>query len=55
MDDNSYQKDSLLGWACYRLDRMPTGLVLLHLRGEDYKANGAKLLVHTSVQWMEEQ
>lgn len=52
MDDNSYQKDKLLGWACYRLDRVPTGLVLLHLRGEDYKPNGAKLLMRTSINWL---
>ncbi|KXT18964.1 hypothetical protein AC579_8708 [Pseudocercospora musae] len=43
MDDVSYQKDRLLGWACYRLDRIPQGLVLIHLRGEDSKG---KILMH---------
>lgn len=55
MDENSYQKDSLLGWACYRLDRMPTGLILLHLRGEDYKLNDAKLLIDANINWLEKQ
>lgn len=46
MDDVSYQKDRLLGWACYRLDRIPQGLVLIHLRGEDSRANEGKILMH---------
>ncbi|EME87741.1 uncharacterized protein MYCFIDRAFT_123997, partial [Pseudocercospora fijiensis CIRAD86] len=46
MDDVSYQKDRLLGWACYRLDRIPQGLVLLHLRGEDSRPNQGKILMH---------
>ena len=45
MDDVSYQKDRLLGWACYRLDRLPRGLLLLPLKGEDAKPTGSALLV----------
>ncbi|CAK1355013.1 1-phosphatidylinositol 4,5-bisphosphate phosphodiesterase 1 [Cercospora beticola] len=53
MDDVSYQKDDLLGWACYRLDRLPNGPILVHLRGEDYKPNGARLLLSVTSQWTE--
>lgn len=45
MDDVSYQKDRLLGWLCFRLDRMPSGLLLLPLKGADAKPNGASLLI----------
>jgi hypothetical protein len=45
MDDSSYQKDRLLGWACYRLDRLPQGLLLVHLRGEDSKPTTGMLLL----------
>jgi hypothetical protein len=45
MDESSYQKDRLLGWICYRLDRLPQGLQLLRLRGDDLKLSGSLLLV----------
>jgi hypothetical protein len=45
MDESSYQKDRLLGWICYRLDRLPQGLQLLRLRGDDLKVSGSLLLV----------
>lgn len=45
MDDQSYQKDRMLGWVCWRLDRLPQGLLMINLRGEDSKFTGAKLLV----------
>ncbi|KAK3066912.1 hypothetical protein LTR53_016531 [Teratosphaeriaceae sp. CCFEE 6253] len=49
MDDVSYQKDHTLGWACFRLDRLPQGLVLLPLNGGDAKPNGGTLLVDISL------
>jgi len=45
MDDVSYQKDRLLGWACFRLDRYPQGLRLLRLQGPEGQINGSALLV----------
>lgn len=45
MDDALAQKDRLLGWACFRLDRLPQGLLLLHLRGEDSKHADGKILI----------
>jgi hypothetical protein len=51
LDDVSFQKDPLLGWACYRLDRLRQGLVLLHLRGEDSKLTGGKVLVEMHAKW----
>lgn len=51
MDDALAQKDRLLGWVCYRLDRLPQGLLLVPLRGEDFKLTGGKLLLesHTKI------
>lgn len=49
MDDSSYQKDRLLGWMCWRLDRLPQGLLLISLRGDDSKLTGGKLLVDVRV------
>ncbi|KAF2172504.1 hypothetical protein M409DRAFT_17738 [Zasmidium cellare ATCC 36951] len=49
MDDALAQKDRLLGWAAYRIDRLPRGQVLVHLRGEDSKVNGGKLLLDIQV------
>ncbi|KAI7116640.1 hypothetical protein KC352_g33989, partial [Hortaea werneckii] len=51
MDDVSYQKDRLLGWACYRLDRFPQGLRLLRLKGEDAKANSGTLLIESDLSY----
>lgn len=45
MDDQSYQKDRVLGWECWRLDRLPQGLLLVNLRGEDPQLRGGKLLM----------
>ncbi|KAK0337235.1 hypothetical protein LTR91_004261 [Friedmanniomyces endolithicus] len=45
MDDISYQKDRTLGWTCFRIDRFPSGLQLLPLKGADAKPNGSALLV----------
>ena len=49
MDDALAQKDRLLGWTAYRIDRLPLGLVLVHLQGEDSKPNGSKLLMDIHV------
>ena len=49
MDDVSYQKDRLLGWTCYRLDRLPSGLLLAPLKGSDAKPNGSSLLIDTNL------
>lgn len=50
MDEVSYQKDRLLGWCCFRLDRFPQGLSLIPLRGTDAKLNGSTLLIDGRVQ-----
>ena len=45
MEDDAFQKDRMVGWACFRLDRLPNGIELLTLRaGEDTGADG-RLLV----------
>lgn len=49
MDDALAKKDRLLGWAAFRIDRLPHGLILIHLRGEDSKVNGGKLLLDIDV------
>jgi hypothetical protein len=49
MDDDAFQKDRMISWACYRLDRFPQGLQLLSLRGIDGKATGGKLLVSSEI------
>ena len=49
MDESSYQQDRLLGWACYRLDRVPPGLRLLQLRGPDCRFTGGRLLVDLAI------
>ncbi|TKA56303.1 hypothetical protein B0A55_11873 [Friedmanniomyces simplex] len=51
MDDVSYQKDRMLGWTCFRLDRFPQGLHLLPLKGADAKPNGSALLVDIKLNW----
>lgn len=49
MDDDAFQKDRLIGWACFRLDRFPEGLRLLPLKGADAKDTGAKLLIDSKL------
>ena len=49
MDDDAFQKDRLLGWICFRLDRFPEGLRLFQLKGPDGKLNGGSLLVESRV------
>ena len=44
MDDDAFQKDRMIGWACFRLDRFPQGLHLFPLKGPDSKLTGASLL-----------
>lgn len=45
MDDDAFQKDRLLGWLCFRLDRFPQGLRLFKLRGIDSKLTNSLLLL----------
>ena len=45
MDDDAFQKDRLIGWTCFRLDRFPQGLRLFPLKGPDGLLNGGSLLV----------
>lgn len=45
MDDDAFQKDRLLGWVCFRLDRFPQGIRLFHLNGPNGKTKSAALLV----------
>ncbi|KAK5174108.1 1-phosphatidylinositol 4,5-bisphosphate phosphodiesterase beta-4 [Saxophila tyrrhenica] len=45
MDDDAFQKDRLIGWACFRFDRFPQGLRLVPLKGPDSKPTGSSLLV----------
>ena len=47
MDDDAFQKDKMLGWVCFRLDRFPQGVQLFQLKGADAKANGSLLLVES--------
>jgi hypothetical protein len=49
MDDDAFQKDRMISWACYRLDRFPEGLQLLPLRGIEGKLTGGKLLVSSKI------
>lgn len=49
MDDDAFQKDRLIGWACFRLDRFPEGLRLLPLKGGDARPTGAALLVDSQL------
>lgn len=51
MDDVSYQKDRLLGWACFRLDRFPLGLRCLPLKGADAQVNGSMLLLESDMSY----
>lgn len=52
MDDDTFQRDDLLGWACYRLDRMPRGLQMIPLKGENGKENGAFLLAELAISFV---
>ena len=45
MEDDAFQKDDLVGWICFRLDRVPSGVCLLRLNGPDGQASAASLLV----------
>nr|POF26180.1 1-phosphatidylinositol 4,5-bisphosphate phosphodiesterase 1 [Quercus suber] len=45
MDEYSYGKDQMLGWACHRLDRLPQGLCLLRLKDTDARNSDGALLV----------
>ena len=49
MDDDAFQKDRLIGWSCFRLDRFPQGLRLLQLKGPDAKISGGALLVDSHI------
>jgi hypothetical protein len=49
MDDDAFQQERMISWACYRLDRVPQGLPLLPLHGIDGKATGGKLLVSSEI------
>ena len=52
MDDVSYQKDRLLGWTCFRLDHLPSGLRLLPLNESGTQLlTGAALLVQIDMAW----
>jgi hypothetical protein len=49
MDDDAFQKDRMIAWACFRLDRFPQGLQLLALYGIDGKPTGGLLLVRSQI------
>lgn len=49
MDDDAFQKDRMIAWACFRLDRFPVGLQLLTLHGIEGKPTGGKLLVSSKI------
>lgn len=49
MDDDAFQKDRMVAWACFRLDRFPVGLQLLTLHGNEGKPTGGKLLVSSKI------
>jgi hypothetical protein len=50
MDDGALQKDRLLGWLCFRLDRFPQGFRLFPLKGVDAMPNGAWLLLESHLE-----
>lgn len=47
MGDAAYRNDTCMGWPRFRLDRFPTGLALLRLKGFDGRANGGVLLIES--------
>jgi hypothetical protein len=49
MDDDAFQKDRMIAWVCFRLDRFPQGLQLLALHGIDGKPTGGLLLVSSQI------
>lgn len=49
MEDDAFQKDSMISWACFRLDRWVEGLQLLTLYGVDGKPTGGRLLVSSKM------
>jgi hypothetical protein len=53
MDDDAFQKDRMIAWACFRLDRFPVGLQLLTLHGIEGKPTGGKLLVSSKIVYKE--
>lgn len=49
MDDDAFQKDRMVAWACFRFDRFSQGLQLLRLHGIDGKPTGGLLLVSSKI------
>lgn len=49
MEDDAFQKDRMISWACFRLDRWLEGLQLLTLHGLDGKPTGGRLLVSSKI------
>lgn len=49
MENDAFQTDSMISWACFRLDRFSEGLQLLDLRGAEGEATGGKLLVSSTI------
>ncbi|KAF2724424.1 PLC-like phosphodiesterase [Polychaeton citri CBS 116435] len=49
MDDVTLREDDLLGWCCFRLDRLRSGLQLIPLKGSNARANGAYMLALVKV------
>lgn len=49
MDNDAFQKDRMIAWVCFRLDRFPEGLQLFELRGIDGKPTGGLLLVSSKI------
>lgn len=48
MDDRSIGKDSMLAWACIRLDRLQPGYRFIHLLNSTGVSSPGALLVHVS-------
>lgn len=53
MDDDAFQKDRMLGWACFRLDRMPQGLRLFPLKDANSLPTSAALLLESHLELRE--
>ncbi|TKX22455.1 phosphatidylinositol-specific phospholipase C-like protein 2 [Elsinoe australis] len=48
MDDESFQKDDMVGWACYRFKRLREGVRVIKVLDEEGKETDGRLLVRVT-------
>ena len=51
MEDEAFQGDDMIAWACFRLDQFEQGLQLLKLNGPDGKSTEARLLIDADLRY----